>query len=119
MENSTQKLMSFEEIVKHIEDMPFNTAYGAIAEEYTESEDGIEGEGWWSIIKLKYADAETLLFDYMGGGYPLAYCIDGQNGEDTIEKAVEDFLSQNISFNGANNKYVVETKNKNILAEAV
>lgn len=119
MENSTQKLMSFEEIVKHIEDMPFNTAYGAIAEEYTESEDGVEGEGWWSIIKLKYADAETLLFDYMGGGYPFAYCIDGQNGEDTIENAVRDFLSGNVSFHGADIKYAIEMKNESVLAKAV
>ena len=108
------KVMSLKEIVDFIEKMPFNKAYAAIANEYEyeESEDGyqnIKGEGWWSIIKLCYADAKTLLFDYFGGGYPLAYCIDGVQGEDTIENAVRDFLDNNGSMYGADELYVIDT----------
>lgn len=112
-----KKLMTVEEIVKFIEGMPFNKSYAAIAsavcDEGCVSIEGdskaLDGEGWWSIIKLKYADSVTLLFDYFGGGYPFAYCIDGVNGEDTVEQAVVDFLTQNASFYGAM-KYVVDTQ---------
>lgn len=104
------KVMSLKEIVDFIEKMPFNKAYAAIANEYGQSENGhIEGEGWWSIIKLCYADAKTLLFDYFGGGYPLAYCIDGVQGEDTIENAVRNFLDNNDSMYGADELYVIDT----------
>lgn len=110
-----KKLMTVEEIIKFIEDMPFNKGYAAIASDYEEGcadENGEpEGEGWWSIIKLSYADAKTLLFDYFGGGYPLAYCIDGVQAEDTVRQAVIDFLENNTSFYGANDvKYVVDTQ---------
>lgn len=111
--NETQKLMTVEEIIKFIEEMPFNTAYAAIASDYDEFNEN-EGEGWWSIIKLEYADAKTLLFDYFGGGYPCAYCIDGQCAEDTVESAVISFLKTNVSFHDTDSKYVVDTEIKNI-----
>lgn len=103
------KLMNAAQIKDFIKKMPYNSGYAAIASDYTESDDEIEGEGWWSIIKLKYADAENLIFDYFGGGYPLVYCIDGQNSEDTVEHAVNNFLRDNASFYGYNKKYVIDT----------
>ena len=104
------KVMDINEIISFIEQMPFNSGYAAIASDYEETDDNIEGEGWWSIKKIKYADAENLVFDYFGGGYPLICCIDGQNGEDTVEQAVYDFLNNNASFHGTNNKYVIDPK---------
>lgn len=113
MEN-TQKIMTYEEIIEFIENMPFNIAYAAIAEGYMDNGNisGVEPYGWWSILKLKYADAESLVFDYFGGGSPVIYCVDGVNGEDTVETAVAEFF--NDYFNGINDKYVVETQLENV-----
>lgn len=62
-----KKLMNVEEIINFIENMPFNKVYTAIAQNYEEHVEGEvgepEGEGWWSIIKLKYADAQTLIVE--------------------------------------------------------
>lgn len=109
-----KKLMNVEEIINFIENMPFNKAYAAIAQSYEERVEGEvgepRGEGWWSIIKLKYADAQTLIFDYFGGGYPVAYCIDGVQGEDTVSRAVTDLLENNTSFYGADDVYLIDTE---------
>ena len=105
----TVKLMNTEKIMKFIEEMPFNKAYAAIASDYEQNGDRLNGEGWWSILKLKYADAETLIFDYLGGGTPIAYCIDGMDGENTVKAAVEDFLDSSF-FYGKDNKYAVDTQ---------
>ena len=104
----TVKLMNAEEIVKFIEEMPFNKAYAAIASDYEQSENKLDGIGWWSILKLKYADAETLIFDYFGGGVPIAYCIDGTDGESTVQTAVENFLDDRSYFNGKDKRYAVD-----------
>ena len=110
----TQKIMTCGEIIEFISNMPFNTAYAAIAEGYEDNGNisGIEPYGWWSVLKVKYADAESLIFDYFGGCSPVIYCIDGVNGEDTVEFAVDEFL--NDYFNGVNDKYVVDTKLENL-----
>ncbi|MCR5168606.1 MAG: hypothetical protein K6C13_15545 [Oscillospiraceae bacterium] len=110
-----KKLLTTEEIIGFIKNMPFNKSYAAIASAYEETEDKEpEGSGWWSIIKLAYAGAITLLFDYFGGGYPLAYCIDEINYEDTLKSAVTDFLSNNCDFYGTDKKYVVNTELTNV-----
>ena len=112
-----EKLMNYNEIVQFIKNMPFNIAYAAIAEGWEDNGNvsGIEAYGWWSIIKLRYADTESLVFDYFGGGSPRIYCIDGSNGEDTIEIAVEHFLINDCS--GKNERYIVDTKLENIVKD--
>lgn len=95
-----KKLMNVEEIINFIENMPFNKVYTAIAQNYED--------------KLKYADAQTLIFDYFGGGYPVAYCIDGVQGEDTVSRAVTDLLENNTSFYGADDVYLIDTELVNV-----
>lgn len=51
---------------------------------------------------------------YFGGGYPVAYCIDGVQGEDTISRAVTDLLENNASFYGADDVYLIDTELVNV-----
>ena len=65
-----------------------------------------------SATPIRYGDPEgtSAIFDYFGGGYPVAYCIDGVQGEDTISRAVTDLLENNTSFYGTDDVYLIDTE---------
>ena len=57
------KEMSFEELVEHIKNLPFN-------ETISIAEDAEEKERWWSMTRISIADSNALYMNYYGGGSP-------------------------------------------------
>lgn len=109
MPERKQMIFTFDELVKFIKNMDDNTVI-TIASEHTTDKDGniVDALGWWSIAKLNYANSNTLLINYYGGGYPYAYPIDEEDDTENIEYALRKFVTTNPSFAGKNS-YLIDT----------
>ena len=111
----TMKRMNAREIAEFIKQMPDNSYISIAAEsEPIANENGDVTDyfctGWWSIAKLCYADSKKVIFDYCGGGYPYIYTTDGENAEDTVENAVENFFRDCADFCTLDEYFVVDTE---------
>ena len=115
------KYVNAEELAEFIKNMESNTFIG-IAARYNkilDENNGIidyETEGWWNIAKLCYADTQTLLFNYYGGGYPYAYSIDELYKDENIKNAINCFFSNCPDFS-LEGTYLIDTNEKSIAGE--